>query len=669
MTEAGTLHPELGTLDNDSIADNTAQTIGSYTIDDNDAEDVADDSPASIRDSFHTEIEMQDVAVHRGDGSQLPNPEELKTNINPDVRKTRRRKAAVGALCLLFLSIIIIVVFSVLNVDKATLPSNTDSLSNCKGALCDYDRNGIADRAEDLVDFLITRRISKRSDLADTESPQHMAAVWIAGEDPQFLPIPPVSGGDKDVVDKFTQRYVVAVTFFSLGGMGWTDKLNFLTENDECQWFEEFRKKNGKNINLGVICHEDTGMISHLWTPWSVGLQGTLPEEMGLLRNLRSISLQYGNITGTIPSSLGDLSRLQELGLSNNALTGNVPESFNDLENLVVLALDDNMLEGNLGPILKNLPELRFLYLEDNFFTDNLHDWFNSKDVLPKLRHLDLSDNAIVGKLPLEILNHPQLRVVDIHSNELDGSLPNDIEVNNQIDFLALNFNALRGTIPSTFSNIESMNYLDLSHNKFTGNMSTLTIGLNTKLQYLFLGGNKFTEGPIPPFLESLINLRELSLKKSKRSGTIPDWIGSLTSMYLLDLDGNELKGSIPENLGNLTDLFILMLNRNQLTGQIPLSFNNLTSLEMLLLDENNITGNINFLCDEREDKIEWIAADCGNPSMAPETICFSSCCTICCYDDEPECNDDSWLTNNNPIWEHGYNRHTFEFVQDFESV
>ncbi|KAI3515373.1 hypothetical protein L1887_14257 [Cichorium endivia] len=65
-------------------------------------------------------------------------------------------------------------------------------------------------------------------------------------------------------------------------------------------------------------------------------LNGTLPESLGRLANLRSLDLSESSLTGTIPEALGRLRYLETLDLSSNQLDGPIPESLgrlNPLEN------------------------------------------------------------------------------------------------------------------------------------------------------------------------------------------------------------------------------------------------------------------------------------------------------------------------------------------------
>ncbi|KAI3515750.1 hypothetical protein L1887_14654 [Cichorium endivia] len=82
-------------------------------------------------------------------------------------------------------------------------------------------------------------------------------------------------------------------------------------------------------------------------------LNGTVPESLGRLANLRSLDLSDSSLTGTIPEALGRLRYLEALDLSYNQLDGSIPESLGRLVNLRDIKLRVNRLTGD-GKLLTN---------------------------------------------------------------------------------------------------------------------------------------------------------------------------------------------------------------------------------------------------------------------------------------------------------------------------
>jgi Leucine-rich repeat (LRR) protein len=76
------------------------------------------------------------------------------------------------------------------------------------------------------------------------------------------------------------------------------------------------------------------------------GLSGTIPNDIGALTRLASLSLTDSSLTGTIPSSLGQLTGLRRLWLYGNKFHGEIPESMNNLPLLELAEFHNNSLWG-----------------------------------------------------------------------------------------------------------------------------------------------------------------------------------------------------------------------------------------------------------------------------------------------------------------------------------
>ena len=85
-------------------------------------------------------------------------------------------------------------------------------------------------------------------------------------------------------------------------------------------------------------------------------LEGSLPAEVRLLSNLKSLNLSHNNFTG-VPAEIGQLANLEVLDLSFNKLTG-LPYEFKNLANLQKLDLRGNSYsEADLAMIKEKLPK------------------------------------------------------------------------------------------------------------------------------------------------------------------------------------------------------------------------------------------------------------------------------------------------------------------------
>jgi hypothetical protein len=117
-------------------------------------------------------------------------------------------------------------------------------------------------------------------------------------------------------------------------------------------------------------------------------LQGSIPPELGRLRNLTLLDLRNNSLTGGLPQFVQGMASLQDLLLSNNPLGGSLPpsgwEALGDLATLDLsnvgltgaipeyLALDHNRLTGTVPARLAQLPNIGALYLNGNNLTGAL---------------------------------------------------------------------------------------------------------------------------------------------------------------------------------------------------------------------------------------------------------------------------------------------------------
>lgn len=136
--------------------------------------------------------------------------------------------------------------------------------------------------------------------------------------------------------------------------------------------------------------------------------------------------------------------------------------------------------------------------------------------------------------------------------------------------------NNLSGKLPVDLSDLSNLRTLVLSGNRLRGLLPDL--GGLSKLTVLDLGNNQLS-GPIPSWIGKLGNLKILDLGGNRFTGTIPPWIGKLKNLEILILDANRLSGPLPEALVKLTKLKVIRVGHNRLTGEIPAAIDKLTNL------------------------------------------------------------------------------------------
>jgi hypothetical protein len=100
-----------------------------------------------------------------------------------------------------------------------------------------------ADRVYKLLTLL--KAISGDS-LLDSTSPQARTIQWLAAEDAALVDV------DGDLQPSLSQRYVLALLFFSTGGEAWASPYSFLSPDSICEW---------KDFDEGVSCDSQGNVI------------------------------------------------------------------------------------------------------------------------------------------------------------------------------------------------------------------------------------------------------------------------------------------------------------------------------------------------------------------------------------------------------------------------
>ncbi|KAK6134393.1 hypothetical protein DH2020_031859 [Rehmannia glutinosa] len=214
---------------------------------------------------------------------------------------------------------------------------------------------------------------------------------------------------------------------------------------------------------------------------FSCRISGTIPDEIGNLKNLIWLTLGDNELTGKIPTTLGRLKNLQRLSIYENKLQGSIPPSFCSLENLYLLSLESNRLSGELPMCLGNLTSLREIYLGNNTFNSGIPSSLWS---IRRIQVLSLFDNSFNGSLPPEISSLSSVIELDLHGNQLSGEIPSTIGQLQNLATLSLSDNELNGHIPESFSSLRNLHYFNVSFNELTGEIpegghfATFTPGL-----------------------------------------------------------------------------------------------------------------------------------------------------------------------------------------------
>lgn len=346
-----------------------------------------------------------------------------------------------------------------------------------------------------------------------------------------------------------------------------------------------------------------------------------MPNTIGNLHSLETLSVEYNELEGPLPPSIFNLSSLQTLGIQFNRLNGSFPVDIgNTLPNLQSFLADENQFHGIIPPSLCNASMMQMIQAQNNILsgtipqclgihqkslysvafaqnqleTRNDYDWgfMSSLTNCSNLRLLDLGDNKLRGELPNTVGNlSTRLEYFITGHNSITGKIPEGIGNLVGLKFIEMNNNLHEGTIPAALGKLKNLNKLYLTNNKLSGSIPS-SIGNLRLLIVLALGGNALS-GEIPPSLSNC-PLEQLELSYNNLTGLIPKELFSISTLSAsVNLEHNFLTGPLPSEVGNLTNLALLDLSKNRISGEIPSSIGECQSLQYLNTSGNLLQGKI----------------------------------------------------------------------------
>ncbi|CAL9137817.1 unnamed protein product [Musa acuminata var. zebrina] len=194
-------------------------------------------------------------------------------------------------------------------------------------------------------------------------------------------------------------------------------------------------------------------------------IEGTLPEELGLLADLAVFHLNSNKFHGALPSSLECLKLLYELDVSNNQFEGSFPSVVFQLPSLKFLDIRYNRFCGDVPPCVFDL-KLDALFINNNQLTFSIPDNIGNSPVSV----LVLANNQITGCFPKSIANmHETLRELVILNTGLRACIPPDIGRLDKLRVLDVSYNHLVGPLPESIGGMRKLEQLDVAHNKLSG--------------------------------------------------------------------------------------------------------------------------------------------------------------------------------------------------------
>ncbi|CAJ1960432.1 unnamed protein product [Cylindrotheca closterium] len=315
---------------------------------------------------------------------------------------------------------------------------------------------------------LLDAAVITQTQIDDPNSPQNAALKWITKD------------GTLAETDAYlTQRYALAVVYYSTHGQQWANSDGWMSTSGYCQWYGV------QCLGTDTIIEQsnDNGAVFELNLS-SNKLQGTIPTELSAFEDLFFLDLQDNALEGTIPNELGGWTGLRMFSIAHNDLYGSIPSTLlSTSPDLHVLSAGHNKLSGSLPDSMGRVESLREIRLEFNDLDGTIPDSFHALD---RLETLHLAGNKIQGSLPLAIYDMDRLETLYLHDNELTGELSPDFSRLSHLELLTLNHNRLVGTVPDVFSKTRFLQEMHLHNNEFTGTMPNSVCSLTSgKLTYL----------------------------------------------------------------------------------------------------------------------------------------------------------------------------------------
>ncbi|XP_073303605.1 receptor-like protein kinase BRI1-like 3 [Primulina huaijiensis] len=349
--------------------------------------------------------------------------------------------------------------------------------------------------------------------------------------------------------------------------------------------------------------------LKYLYAPFN-NITGQVPSSLTNMTRIQVLDLSSNALTGNVPSAFCLKTSdppLEKLLLADNFLSGSVPSDLGLCKNLRTIDLSFNNLDDSIPQEIWKLPKLSDVIMWANSLTGSIPEGICLNG--GNLQTLILNNNFITGTLPNSIVNCTNLIWVSLSSNRLSGQIPSDVGNLANLAILQLGNNSLSGAIPSGIGRCQSLIWLDLNSNELTGSIPLelaaeagfVVPGIVSGKQFAFVRNEGGTECRGAGGLVEFAGIRADRLEQFPMVHSCPStriYTGvtvytftSNGSMIYLDLSYNNLFGSIPENFGLMSFLQVLNLGHNSLSGEIPSSFGGLKSVGVLDLSHNKLQG------------------------------------------------------------------------------
>ncbi|XP_028799918.1 receptor-like protein EIX2 [Neltuma alba] len=286
-------------------------------------------------------------------------------------------------------------------------------------------------------------------------------------------------------------------------------------------------------------CWRDTSQLREIKFSFNK-LSGTFPISIGKLSSLFWLHLNNNCLEGKLPLNLENMTQLRILDLGENNIFGSVPPwTSNTFPTLIILRLRDNMLDGNIPLHLCQLQSLHILDLANNNLSGSIPHcignltgmtinstriWISTEwnidaevqwpnqhvkqvmkgrefDIIGILQleiNFDLSNNNLVGSIPIELFSLVKLISLNLSHNHLKGEIPEIIGDMKSLESFDISHNQIFGTIPRSISKVTTLNHLNMSYNNLSGPIPTENQFLTMNDPSIYVGNPYLCGIPLP---------------------------------------------------------------------------------------------------------------------------------------------------------------------------
>lgn len=320
---------------------------------------------------------------------------------------------------------------------------------------------------------------------------------------------------------------------------------------------------------------------------FSDGTEWFLPNDMSSMLSLKVFKPAALKVPIESFAGFYTLPALEELNLSTMYLIGDLPTGISKMKSLKSLSLAGTniySLPDDIGELAENLTAL------DLRGCQSLASLGTSFSKLVNLTSLTLSGCKVLKNLPAGLGNLSGLTSLDLSSCEKLERLSEDFG-NLMITTLNLKDCAALTGLPESFGNLVRLKKLTMSG---TG-MTELPAGLSglVALEELDITGSYGGEGMsgiASEIFAGMPDLKTLKAGYNQFSGGL-SWLKILTKLEVLDMSDNSLDGVLDFN-DFASSCKEISLSGNQLSGTLE-GISKLTNITRLNLRDNNLTGTI----------------------------------------------------------------------------